>query len=327
MTSAMEIIHDNDIGASEIAAILGLSPFLGPLDVYGIKKGRIKMKPSAEKEWGKILQPVVAEQFAKRMGVRVEFWDKPIYSSERAWQRASPDYFVLDQHPQPERKAVLECKTAGLYQAKSWDRNATNEDGVPEDYVAQVQWQMTVTGMKLAFIAVLIGGSDFRIYRIEHDPVLEEILNEEGERFVFQHLYANVEPPLEGARHVREYLQARFPRDREKLRPAKPEEAAWLEEYTALRGELEVLESRKDQLESQIKLAIGDAEGLNWPRGKFTWKRARDGSEINWEALARDQIEGYTEQQKKDLIEQHTRVVHGSRRIHLRLEEKFNVSF
>jgi len=54
-----------------------------------------------------------------------------------------------------------------------WGLDAGDEDGMPDYYLAQVEWQLSVTGLKTAYIAVLIAGNDFRIYKIHHDPVLE----------------------------------------------------------------------------------------------------------------------------------------------------------
>jgi predicted phage-related endonuclease len=61
---------------------------------------------------------------------------------------------------------ILECKTAGIHGARLW------KDGVPEYVQLQVMHQLAVTGHKAADVAVLIGGQELRIFRIERDEAL-----------------------------------------------------------------------------------------------------------------------------------------------------------
>lgn len=315
LTSAGDIIRASGIGASEIAAVMGISPFDYPWDIYARKLGIIGRKEQTEAMfWGKKQEPVIAQVFSERTGYPIEWCDKRIWSKKRPWQYASPDAFVIPAPTAP--KQILECKTAGLQQAGDWDRDADGEDGVPEYYVAQVEWQMSVCELDLAYIAVLIAGNDFRIYEVPHDPVREEILLEAGENFWSSYLLPKIEPPMGGSDDARKYLRKHFPREREKLRPATVEEIDWLNEYLEVRRLLDAEEARKNELENQITKAIGDNEGLEWRRGKLTWKRTKDRSEVNWEKLANDQLEGFSKQEKAAFIEQYTETVHGHRRIH-----------
>lgn len=317
MTAVKDIVRTTSIGASEIAAIAGISPFAGPWQIYARKRGLIDPPEQTEEMfWGKAFEPVIAGIFSARMNLEIEWFDQPIYSKTRPWQRASPDAFILTA---PKRK-VLEVKTAGQYRAGEWDRDAGDEDGVPEYYVAQVEWQMSTCELDEAYVAALIGGNDFRVYRIEHDPVLEEILVEEGAEFYYKHLLPGVEPPVDGSKEARDYIRKRFPRQREKLRPATVAEMEWLREYAALRAQLDLLAERKSALENQLTSAVGNHEGLEWPQGKFTWKRTKDRAETNWEELAKEQLTGYSQEEREALIGQHTHTVAGYRRIHFREE-------
>jgi putative phage-type endonuclease len=317
MTSVKDIVQTTGIGASEIAAVAGISDWEGPWEVYARKKELIDGPEQTEEMfWGKTFEPVIAGVFSARMDLPIAWHDKRVYSPTRPWQYASPDAFILTE---PKRQ-ILEIKTAGQYRAGEWDREAGNEDGVPEYYVAQVAWQMSVCELDLAYIAVLIGGNDFRVYKIARDPVLEEILIEEGETFWRQYLLPGVEPPLSGSRQARDYLRKRYPREREKLRPATVAETEMLAEYASVRSQLALLEERKGVLENQLTRAIGDHEGLAWERGKMTWKKARDSAKTNWEELAKEQLVGFAPDEQEGLIQQHTHVVAGSRRINFREE-------
>lgn len=320
MTSAKEIIQASGIGASEIAAVLGISPWADRWTIYARKHKLIEPEEQSEEMfWGTMLEPVIAQVFSRRMELPIEWYNQRVYNPVRPWQYASPDAFILDSQGL-DRTGVLECKTAGLHQSGEWDRDASDEDGVPDYYVAQVQWQLSTLALETAYIAVLIAGNDFRVYRIEHDPVLEEILLEEGEEFWRKHILTQVEPPIGGSERARKYLRQRFPREREKLRPATVTEMEWLNQYAELRSLLDQGEAKKKELENQITQAIGDGEGLIWPRGKFTWKRTKDRSLVQWHELAEKQMEEYSEQEKKEFIARYTRTEPGYRRIHFREE-------
>jgi len=301
------------IGASEIAQVLGISPFGDACQVWNRKKGLIQVEQTEPMFWGTMLEPVVAKVFGMKMGMEVEWFNRRIYSDLRAWQYSSPDAFI-----QGEPRMLLECKTAGLHMASEWDREAENEDGIPEYYWVQVEWQMSTTQLKTAYVAVLIGGNDFRVYRIEHNPELEEWLLEEGYDFFRKYLLADVEPPIGASRRSRDFLRQRFPRPKTKSRPATPEEMALVGEYAVLRAELKEREIRREELENRLQLAIGDAEGLKWGQGELTWRKTRDREETDWQKLARQLLLALSEKDAAQSIAEYTHVVEGYRRMLLK---------
>jgi len=61
------------IGGTDAAAILGLSPWKKPIDVF-VGKGNPAAQPELDKEllwWGSALEPVVRGRYAERFGVEV----------------------------------------------------------------------------------------------------------------------------------------------------------------------------------------------------------------------------------------------------------------
>ena len=312
LVSAAEIMHEKAISATEIPAIAGISRFGDEWTVYAKKFGIGEPEPPTEEMiWGIELQPTIARVFGKRMDVPVEWFDRRVWSRTRPWQCCTPDALILT-----DPKQVLECKTTSAHKAGDWDREASDGDGAPDDYVAQVTWQLSTLELDVGWIAVLIGGNDFRTYRIERDPALERILLEAGEDYFLRHVMGGEEPAIGGSDRARNYLRKRYPREREKLRPATLEETEWLGQYAELRGLLHQGEVRRTELENQITLAIGDAEGLEWERGRFTWKRTKDRRFVDWKALAEDQLALHSEEEKKAFRDRYTRIENGYRRIH-----------
>ena len=71
---------------------------------------------------------------------------------------------------------IFEAKTASEYKRDIW------EEGVPEEYVLQVQHYMSVTGAKRTYIAALVGGNHFVYHVVERDEnLIAEIIQKEKE--------------------------------------------------------------------------------------------------------------------------------------------------
>jgi putative phage-type endonuclease len=147
------------IGGSEIAAVLGLSPFESRFSLWHRKKGLAA--PTAQNDvmyWGTRLEAVIRDEFTLRHAddlpaVRtVGTWRHV----ERPWQIANPDGRLVDE--------LYEGKTA--YNDDGWGEPGTDE--IPVYYRTQVLWYLDVFGLKRCHVAVLISGSDYREYVVEH---------------------------------------------------------------------------------------------------------------------------------------------------------------
>ena len=67
------------VGGSDVATIFGLSPWMTPLELWMIKKGRMKTPAKAntdQLEMGHLLEPIAAYWYEKRSGNMV--YDEPI---------------------------------------------------------------------------------------------------------------------------------------------------------------------------------------------------------------------------------------------------------
>jgi len=199
------------IGASEIAAVLGISPWESPFSLYWRKVNGWDYEPSAEMEWGTRLEPAIAAKYADaHPDVYVETGQLAV-SGYGSWMLATPDRLIgpACQHPSGNMyqnhccdcmntgmagppEAVLELKTA--HSADGWGEPDTAE--IPVYYRAQVQWQMLVLGVQYAELAVLIGGSDYREYRVRRDDKDIAVMVEHGRRFMAR-IEAGDPPPLD----------------------------------------------------------------------------------------------------------------------------------
>ena len=169
--------RENWIGASESAAILGVSPWQSALSVYARKLGLEEVEETEAMEWGTRLEGVIANAFADKTGRTVEYntsYQTHVHP-EHEFIRATLDgttYAADGTHvPTPLGHGVLEVKTANAYSLDEW------ESEIPLYYQIQVQHQLLVTGRQWGSVAALIGGQAFRWGDIErHDQFIDTVL-------------------------------------------------------------------------------------------------------------------------------------------------------
>lgn len=329
LTSVANIAKAKSVGASQTAGVLDISPFsdpwrewnkiINPLDDPGPPADYLRL--------GLKLQRPLAELFTEDTNIAHEWFDKRIYNDDYPWRHASPDGLIPNA---ANREAVLEVKTAGIQYAHHWGKTygeMGDADGVPEYYLVQLQTQMTVARVPAAYICVLIGGNDFRYYRVPHDPELAEEIDRSVYDFWRKYLMTGEAPPPSPSEEFKAYLRKRYPKEKDPIREAKGDEREMLYELAEVRARLKPLDDYKEELEDKLKLAIGDSAGLFTPFARMTYKWVRGKHGVRWEELARNQMEGYAEDEKKALIANFTRVGPGYRKIYfkdLRTEGEFD---
>lgn len=259
------------IGGSDVAAIMGLSPWRGAYEVWAEKSGLIESPDISDKPsvmWGNILEPVVGEHYADNHPDReVRRVNAVCQSIERPWAQASLDYEVKD----PDLGwGILEIKTAGFRSAGEWD------DGVPLFYLTQVTHYMDVTGRPFADVAVLIGGQDYREYRIMRDEDDIKSVHEAVDGF-----WSKVEngeaPDIDGSAGEAEALFRRYPSSKGDM--LSPNETP--QEVTDFIYYKELADSAKKRLNTAsdaLKEYIGDNRGVACGNRVITWSRGTKSS-------------------------------------------------
>lgn len=175
--------RQHGLGGSEVAAVVGLSPWESRWSLWHRKSGLLgPVEETDEMRWGTILEPVIAAHFAAQ---HPELAVRPVGTwchVDRPWQIANPDRLCFARQPGDDgpRRMVWEGKTA--HDSDGWGTPGTDE--IPVHYRCQVQWYMDVLGVEVAYLSVLIAGSDYREYVIDYDPYDAAFLREAGRAFV-----------------------------------------------------------------------------------------------------------------------------------------------
>jgi putative phage-type endonuclease len=181
------------IGASEIAAVVGLSPYMSAFWLWHFKKGNLPaQKVSDAMDWGHRLEPVVRDWFSDRHEFDVIATPGTYAHAERDWQRANPDGLIYDDEFLPEPIALYEGKTARFPDGFG----PSGSDIIPLAYRCQVQHSLDIFDLPRAYVAVLIGGNEPREYVIEADADDQRTLREAGQAF-WDSLQNDDEPPID----------------------------------------------------------------------------------------------------------------------------------
>jgi putative phage-type endonuclease len=177
------------ITATEIAAVVGLSPWTSKFTLWHKKAGlpSAPFEPSPEMKWGVRFEDDVAEEFAERHPEHPLLHTGTWKHREREWQRATPDRLHGD--------SIVEIKTAAS--PDGWGPDGSDE--FPVHYRCQVLWQQDTLGLRRpARLAVLILPYDYREYVVEYDEAEAKILRDAAERFLDDVRQGN-RPPIDGA--------------------------------------------------------------------------------------------------------------------------------
>jgi len=267
------------IGSSDAAAAVGKSPYTSPLALWLEKTGRKTAEDLSQKDavrWGTLLEPLIAQAYADQTGKKVRRVNAILQHPEHPYLLANLDRII-------EGGGILEIKTAGLRSQGFW------EEGVPEHYRIQVLHQLLVTGKSWAEVAVLIGGQEFRTYRIEPDGgELSELLH--AEQAFWQYVSSDIPPEADGTESSGKALQWLYPRSTATLVDYTDHGAmnALFREIILARAKRKAAEVHEAILEQRMKESLGDAEGALFLQGKVLWKSSKDSQALDTQKLIQE---------------------------------------
>lgn len=236
------------LGGSDIAAVVGLSPWSTPFSVYVDKIGAVPLddEGSEAMRWGQVLEGAILTEWEERSGLWVVHQGSLFRNLAEPWMLCTVDG-LAGESPYPDLTgviAVAEVKSTGEW---SWDE-------VPAHYQCQAQWEMAVTGLDRTIFVVLHMGKKLATYEVKADPDDQAALIEAGRAFWFDRVLAEQPPPME-ARDSR-LLSEMWPED---SGDEVPVDGVLVQALAEVRAELRPLEERRADLENRIKASMGEA--------------------------------------------------------------------
>ena len=255
----------NGIGGSDASVIFGTNPYRSIFHLWMEKTGQSEPEERGTEytHFGTILESVVKQEFIRRTGLKVRAKRALLQSDEYPFMLADLDGVIYEDG----MMNIFEAKTASEYKRDIW------EEGVPEEYVLQVQHYMSVTGAKRTYIAALVGGNHFVYHVVERDEnLIAEIIQKEKE-FWERNVLQGEEPLADGSKATTEYLNVRYGKSGGGTIVLPTEALALCDSYDVLSGQIKALEEEKDAVANQLKNYLKENEvGIIGDR-KVTWKQ------------------------------------------------------
>lgn len=266
------------IGASEVAAVCGFG-WDKPIDIYAVKRGLIGPKVETEPmRHGNGLEPYIVSCFESETKAKI------LTVAEYCQTREANEHFsgaelayalkfgmlttpvTAPVFASPDRIArfadglcAVEAKNVGAPMGFKW--GPTGGDKFPTEYYIQVQAQLAVTRLNVGFLCALIGGNDFRWYRIERDNDTIRMLIDRCKTFWDNHVLPGIPPgEINDSAAWKAVLKDRFPaagKNKKSVVTVPDDDPDMMEAVDAARS-MKALKVRLETAKNRLQERIGD---------------------------------------------------------------------
>jgi putative phage-type endonuclease len=256
----------NYIGASDAAAVLGMSRWKTPLMVWAEKTGQIIPEDISGKlpvKLGHKLEQTVADLFMEETGksVREIPNNMTLHHPNFPFLAANLDRLIVGEH------SALECKTVSAWKAKEFE----NEE-FPQEFIIQCFHQMMVTAMDSIWLAVLIGNQDFKVKQILWDDKTIDTMLRKEVHFWESFIIPKVMPMQISCKDTDTLFQL-FPEENPGSIIALGDKGDQLiERINAMKADQKSLDGSIEQLENELKVMLKDKEAGTTNNFKISWK-------------------------------------------------------
>ncbi|HBH71128.1 MAG TPA: hypothetical protein DDX59_06620 [Lachnospiraceae bacterium] len=248
------------IGGSDAAAIVGMNPYVTPFALWADKTGRMPAKEDNEAmRQGRDLEQYVADRFTEQTGKKVRRRNQILRNEEYPFAHANIDRDVIGE------RAGLECKTTTSLNLRKF-RNGE----FPDTYYTQCVHYLAVTGYDRWYLAVLIFGTDFKVFTIERDEEEIAALMEAEKFFWNSFVLPDVPPAVDGMTPTGDAINAMYanPAGGSTLLARSKE----LDELAQMEQQEKLLKRLIEKTKQQIKSDLGECTEGICPGWKITWK-------------------------------------------------------
>lgn len=283
--------RQSGIGSSEIGTILGLNPFETPYQLWRRKRGLDAPKEeNFAMRAGHYLEDAVSLFYRDETGkeiIKSSAGDWIVIDTEKPYMRVSPDrtFWIPGMPKNEHNKGILECKTT---------QRDVDEDNVPMHWFCQLQYQLGVAELPQGALAWLTMGRKFGFKDYTFDKDFFAWLVEEIDRFWTDNIVGGKEPE---SINVEDVLLKNPQHIAGKAVTATAEMADECRQLKEIKEELAALDTKKKEIESALKMAMGDAEAIVSPDASeqtlVTWKASKGRSTFDEKKFAAENPDLY----------------------------------
>lgn len=261
--------HDRSkhLGGGEIAAVMGISPWESPVELWKRKTNRAAPRPvdpirEGILRRGRRLEPIVRAMAVDKLeqrGLSVELVKKNAryFDHELPWLTSEIDFEVIlsgvaeidGVEVRFNRELVTaDCKTTAGFARRHWGVEDT--DAIPLHYAAQFMQGISLRNVDHCLCAALIGLDDVALYWITRDDVTIAAMRQRAEAFWVGNVLADVPPEPAKYSDISEL----YPVDNGRTLEATDEIADAARQHRSLGLQVKALEAQR----AALALEIGD---------------------------------------------------------------------
>lgn len=252
----------NYLGASEAAAILGLSNYSSPLKVWAEKTGAVEHEDIGDKlhiKLGNALEEFVGRLFMDETGKKIHRVNRTLYHPVHKFIACNLDFEVYGE------KVPCEIKTAGEFMAKEW-----KGEKAPNEYLVQVLHQMAVTGAPYGYLVVLIGNRDFKWLKVERDEDMINTIIAREVAFWNGFVVPKIRPHVQ--RNDAETLAKLFAEAVDEVIELTDDARRIIESLQGIKADIKHMEKIKDLQENELKALLGGKMAGTTGDWRVIWK-------------------------------------------------------
>ena len=283
------------IGSSEIASVLGVSPYRSPFQLWDEKTNGSSFTGNKYTKAGTFLEPAVVRFFEDATGADIVPVINDIRFTHPAVKiaTATPDRLYTRLREGELIRGIVECKTTQI--------NITDENEVPPAWFCQAQYQaevfnayQTAHGGELCeeiTIAWLVRGLEFRYAHFEVDHEFGAHLIERALQFWEDFVETGKAPDYETAEDV---LIA-FPKHTDGATvEATDETVQAYEQLVGIEAQIKALQEEADVIKHNFKKIMKDAEAVTYFGTVLaTWKATKPMRRLDTKRLKAEAPEVY----------------------------------
>lgn len=181
------------IGGSDVAAILGVSPYKNVVDLWldKITPPREDNNNRRAKARGTRMEPYIVDMIREEHGITATNRGERYVDKALPFLASEIDFEYIEADGSTQNG---EIKTVHPFKKKEWGEELT--DSLPLHYVAQVQHGLGVTGRQVCRVFALIG-DELKPYVVERDDELIEAMRAQCSAFWYDYVLPKKQPPLD----------------------------------------------------------------------------------------------------------------------------------
>lgn len=301
LTPSQIEIRSTGIGASELASVVDVHPYQGPLHVWLRKPTPTRgplLPPDATEDplsataVGSILEDGMRSLFERKTGLELERPGPITLRHDRfPCVLASPDDLTRRE------RAGLEIKIVGANSAHLWAH------GLPDHHELQCRQNMAVTGRARWYVIALLGGIDVRLHCVERDLDVEDCLLGAASNFWDDYVLGDEPPTPRDEAERAKYLRLRYPGAADKTLVDAfddVEVGALMRTLADAKAQIAEAEARIEKAENDLAERLAGRYGFASTDGK--WLRYPKRGAPNWKAIAEELAGGVV---PDSMIEKH----------------------